>query len=78
MADTVRESQPTQGSNPTGAETDAKRRGGASAGTDTQLHLAAKGGKKDDDHKNNDVNNDEKVIMNNTKDGFLKSTETDE
>ncbi len=78
MADTKRISQPTEGSEDLGAETrDSRSTGRPSAGTDTQLHLAAKGGKK---HKNNaHINDDEKVVKNSGGDQkFLTSKETDE
>ncbi len=76
MADTERITQPSQGSNDVGAEkNDTQITGGISAGTDTQLHLAAKSGNK---HKKN-VNDDEKVVKNpNGEEEFLKSDETDE
>jgi hypothetical protein len=75
MADNERTTQPSQGSNDVGPETNDTRRAGISAGTDTQLHLAAKSGNK---HRKN-VNDDEEVVKN--KDGeeeFLTSDETDE
>ncbi len=78
MSDTRNISQPSQGSEDLGRETNTSRNASSpSAGTDTQLHIAAKGGKKD--KHSNDVNDDEKVIKNNedTTD-FLKATETDE
>lgn len=77
MADTERISQPSQGSNELGTETNDTHLGNrGSSGTDTQLHLAAKSGKK---HNNNtDINDDEKVVKNNTDNGLLKSNETDE
>ena len=50
MADKERISHPSSGSNELGDETKEDRiTGGLSAGTDTQLHLTALGGKK---HKN--------------------------
>ena len=75
MADTKRISQPTEGSEDIGLETRDKRNtGAASAGTDTQLHIAAKSGKK-----NKDINDDEKVVKNiNGQNEFLTSKETDE
>jgi hypothetical protein len=47
MADKERISRPSSGSNELGDETKEDRiTGGLSAGTDTQLHLTALGGKK--------------------------------
>ena len=75
MAETERTTQPSQGSNDVGAETNDTRLTGVSSGTDTQLHLAAKSGNK---HKKN-VNDDEKVVKNTNSEGeFLRSDETDE
>ena len=75
MAETERTTQPSQGSNDVGAETNDTRLTGVSSGTDTQLHLAAKSGNK---HKKN-VNDDEKVVKNtNSEEEFLRSDETDE
>jgi hypothetical protein len=76
MANTEKIVHPTFGINELGTETNDTHLGsGISAGTDTQLHLAAKGGHK---HKKN-INNDEKVVKNqNGEDEFLKSDETDE
>ena len=75
MEDTKRISQPTQGSEDVGMNTSDKRNtGAASAGTDTQLHLAAKSG-----NKNKGTNDDEKVVKNgNGQNEFLTSKETDE
>ncbi len=78
MADTKRISQPTEGSEDLGTETrDRRGTGRPSAGTDTQLHLAAKSGKK---NKNNThINDDEKVVKNSGGDQkFLTPEETDE
>ncbi len=76
MADTKRISQPTEGSEDLGRNTrDQRSTGRASAGTDTQLHLAAKSGKK---NKNANVNDDEKVVKNSKGKAFLTSKETDE
>jgi len=76
MADTERITQPSQGSNELGTETnDTHLTGGVSAGTDTQLHLAAKSGNR----HNKNVNDDEKVVSNpNGEEEFLESDETDE
>lgn len=75
MADTKRISQPTQGSEDVGLETnDQRNTGAASAGTDTQLHIAAKSGRK-----NKGINDDEKVVKNvDGQNEFLTSKETDE
>lgn len=78
MSDTRNISQPSQGSEELGSETNTSRNPSSpSAGTDTQLHLAAKGGKK---HKNDkDVNDDEKTIDNTEgRADFSTATETDE
>jgi hypothetical protein len=79
MADTKKISQPSQGSEDVGQETrDERATGRPSAGTDTQLHLAAKSGKKNK-VKNKDINDDEKVVSNSSsKEGFLSSDEMDE
>ena len=76
MADTKRISQPTEGSEDLGLETnDERSTGRPSAGSDTQLHLAAKGGKK----KKTDINDDERVLKNSPgKQAFSTSDETDE
>ncbi len=78
MANTKKISQPSQGSEDLGTEThDSRSTGGSSAGTDTQLHLAAKSGKKN--KKNNNINDDEKIVKNSKGRGaFLASKETDE
>ena len=78
MSDTRNISQPSQGSEELGSETNTARSPSTpSAGTDTQLHLAAKGGDKNKDNK--DANDDEKTISNTegTSD-FLTAAETDE
>ncbi len=63
MSDTRNISQPSQGSEDLGRETNTSRNPPSpSAGTDTQLHIAAKSGKKNKDK--NDVNDDEKVVKN--------------
>ncbi|MDQ2721281.1 MAG: hypothetical protein M3Z26_16160 [Bacteroidota bacterium] len=70
-------SSPSMGSNELGTETNETRSSGVSAGSDTQLHLAAAGGKKN--KKNKNIDDDEKVIKNKSaKTGFPKSGETDE
>ena len=70
--------QPSLGSNELGTETsDTHPESGVSAGTDTQLHLTASGGKKH--KKNKNINDDEKVVKNkNGEKKFLRSDETDE
>lgn len=64
MADTRNISQPTQGSENVGMETNSSRTTDApSAGSDTQTKIAAGGhGKKEGDKKN--VNDDELVVNN--------------
>ena len=74
MAQREQITQPSLGRNELGTETnDTHLTSGVSSGTDTQLHLAAKGGKK----HNANTNDDEKVIKNNNS-NFLKEDETDE
>ena len=74
MADKERVTQPSQGSNELGDEKENITSNG-SAGTDTQLHLAAKSGNK---HKKN-INDDEKVVKNqNGEEEFSEADETDE
>ncbi len=76
MADKKRVVQPTEGTEDVGAESTSEDRGTPSAGTDTQLFLAAKGGKK---HKNKNTNDDETVVRNSNGDSaFPTSDETDE
>ncbi|MDQ6845548.1 MAG: hypothetical protein M3Z92_14570 [Bacteroidota bacterium] len=77
MADKEKISQPSQGSNELGADTNDTHLGShISAGSNTQLHIAAKGKKK---NKNkNKVNDDELTVKNNDSEGFLKADETDE
>ena len=76
MSDTERISQPSQGSNDVGSETNDTHITGVSSGTDTQLHLAAKSGNK---HNKGNVNDDEEVVKNSdSEEEFLKSDETDE
>lgn len=77
MADTKKISQPSQGSEDLGTEkNDNRSTGRPSAGTDTQLHLAAKSGNK---NKKNNINDDEKVVKNSKGQAeFLKPNETDE
>lgn len=78
MADREQITQPSLGSNELGTETnDTHLETGVSAGTDTQLHLTAAGGKKH--KKNKDVNDDEKVVKNqNGENEFPETYETDE
>ncbi len=76
MADREQITQPSSGSNELGTETnDTHLTSGVSAGSNTQLHLAAMSGKK---HKKN-INDDEKVVKNaNGEEDFLEANETDE
>jgi hypothetical protein len=81
MSDTERISQPSQGSNDLGSETNDTNIKGVSSGTDTQLHLAAKSRNK---HKQN-INDDEEVVRNRVdeedivdEEDFLTPDETDE
>ena len=78
MADREQITQPSLGSNELGTETnDTHLKSGVSAGSDTQLHLAAKSGNKHKKDKN--VNDDEKVIKkSNGENEFLQANETDE
>ncbi|MEO8108760.1 MAG: hypothetical protein ABI594_01950 [Ginsengibacter sp.] len=78
MSDTRNISQPSQGSEELGSETSTSRNPSSpSAGTDTQLHMAARSGKKHKDGE--DVNDDEKIINNTAGEAdFLTATETDE
>ena len=78
MADREQITQPSMGSNELGTETnDTHLESGVSAGSDTQLHLAAKAGNKH--KKNKDINDDEKVIKkSNGENEFLQANETDE
>jgi hypothetical protein len=77
MADTEKISQPSLGSNELGTETNDTHLGNrTSAGSDTQLHMAAKSNKKNKD-SNDDTNDDEKVLKNGD-DEFFESDETDE
>ncbi|MGZ4049658.1 MAG: hypothetical protein ACXVNN_09860 [Bacteroidia bacterium] len=78
MADREQITQPSMGSNELGTETnDTHLESGVSAGSDTQLHLAAKGGNKR--KKNKGVNDDEKVIKkSNGENEFLQANDTDE
>ena len=77
MADKERITSPSMGSNELGRTTSEEIHTGVSAGTDTQMHIAALGAKKHKKDKN--VNDDERVVKNaegNSK--FLESDETDE
>ena len=78
MADKERITQPSLGSNELGTETqETHPESGISAGTDTQLHIAALSGKKH--KKNNSINDDEKVVKNpDSENKFPESDETDE
>ncbi len=78
MAETKKISQPSQGTENLGLETnDRHSKGTTSAGSDTQLHITGNNGRKI--KKDNSVNDDEKVIRNaDEKKNFLTSNETDE
>lgn len=66
---------PSMGSNELGTETNEPRQtGGLSAGTDTQLHLTALGGKKHSKKKK--INEDKKKIDKEAE--FFEVDETDE
>lgn len=76
MEDREQITQPSLGSNELGTETDETHLTGVSAGSDTQLHLAAKGKKS---KKDKNINDDEKVVKKqDSKNKFLQSDETDE
>lgn len=77
MAKREQITQPSLGSNELGTETnDTHLTSGISAGTNTQLHLAAKSGKH---KKNKKINDDEKIVKNpNGENKFLQSDETDQ
>jgi hypothetical protein len=78
MDETERITDPSMGSNELGSETREEVPTGVSAGTDTQLFLAAAGGKK---HKKNKMNDDKQTDENrNIEDEseFLEVDETDE
>lgn len=75
MAEKESITNPSMGSNDLGEETNEEIRTGVSAGTDTQLHLAALSGNKP---KKDNINDDEKVVKNaNGKLEFLEAKETD-
>ncbi len=77
MAEKENITSPSMGSNDLGTQTNDEASTGVSAGSDTQLHLAAAGGKKRKENK--DVNDDERVIKNrNGESEFLRSDQTDE
>lgn len=78
MADKERITRPSNGSNELGTETNEDRiTGGGSAGTDTQLHLTALGGKKHKkEKKEKEINEDEKEIDKEAE--FFEVDETDE
>ena len=76
MADREQITQPSLGSNELGTETDDTHLTGASAGSDTQPHLAGKSKKY---KKNKNINDDEKVVKNPySENKFLQAGETDE
>jgi hypothetical protein len=75
MADREQITQPSLGSNELGTETnDTHLESGISAGTDTQLHLAAKSG-----NKHRKINNEaDDLQKEKNKEEFLKLNDTDE
>ncbi|MGN6530344.1 MAG: hypothetical protein ACTHK0_01145 [Ginsengibacter sp.] len=83
MDETERITDPSMGSNELGSETREEVHTGVSAGTDTQLFLAAAGGKK---HKKNKANDAKKTNEDHTNESqiedddteFLEVDETDE
>jgi len=76
MADREQITQPSLGSIELGTEKDDSPLTGASAGSDTQLHLAANSKRH---RKNKNINDDEKVVKNSySENKFLQSDETDE
>ena len=89
MAEKERITNPSMGSNELGSETTEKRGSGVSAGTDTQLQMAALSAQKkkeEDEQKTNvynleveNVNDDEKVVRNvDGENEFLQNGHTDE
>jgi hypothetical protein len=79
MAEKERITNPSMGSNEVGTETNEDRQsGGLSAGTDTQLNLAAAGGKKNKHDRENDDKNTNKKEANIDDTEFLEVDETDE
>ena len=74
MAEKERITNPSMGSNELGAETNEELSTGISAGTDTQLKLAALSGKK---HKK-DKNSSEGEASESNQSEFLSSDDTDE
>lgn len=77
MEEKVRITNPSMGSNDLGTERSEEVGMHVSAGTNTQLHLAALSGNKA--KKNKNINDDEKVVKNtNGKSEFLEASETDE
>lgn len=78
MAERERITNPSMGSNELGTETSEEIHTGASAGSDTQLHMTALAGNKHKKKQKN-INDDELVVKNSTtKEGFLQSDKTDE
>ncbi len=94
MAEKEKITNPSMGSNQLGTETNEEASTGISAGSDTQLHLAALSTENSDKNKNkkqkddeiSNVNDDELIIDNTDDDElitddeseFLKTDETDE
>ncbi|HXS55052.1 MAG TPA: hypothetical protein VN726_02945 [Hanamia sp.] len=78
MAEKERITNPSMGSNELGSETSHEAPMGVSAGSDTQLHIAALAGKK---HKKSEENvNDDELVIDNDDigEGFPEADETDE
>lgn len=80
MADREQITQPSMGSNDLGTETnDTHLERDISAGSDTQLHLAAKGKRHKKNKNIKDINDDEKVVKkSNGQNQFPRADETDE
>lgn len=77
MEEKVRITNPSMGSNDLGTERSEEVGMHVSAGTNTQLHLAALSGNKP--KKGRNINDDEKVVKKtNGKSEFLEANETDE
>jgi len=80
MAEKEKITSPTMGSNELGTETNEENPSGVSAGTDTQLHLAALSTENKTDNKKEKQLNDDEIVIDNTegKSEFLEANETDE
>ncbi len=78
MAESGRITNPAMGSNELGGEIREVSRSYSFAGTNTQLHLTALGG-KNHRHKKQNINGDSEKEKNvNSVGGFLQADETDE